>query len=147
MKLVQSRWFRIALEFSVVLLCLVVLVAIGLLVLNWHIGKKLNAKGTREARQGVVEVAEKMRASHKPLPRDLTPEKLYQIDYRFHTGHFDQHGYSISVRGGAPRYAGTTVTYHGRPPQPFITLTVSDLSAGEWSIAEDRPARPWYWWR
>ncbi|MCB9895336.1 MAG: hypothetical protein H6839_12865 [Planctomycetes bacterium] len=85
------------------------------------------------------------KSASEQLPEKIDPEQAAGIDdgYRFAGGHFDHYGYTITINGSHPAYAGTTVAYHGRDQQAPITLTVQDLSSKRW-IVEQEPLPKWW---
>lgn len=54
--------------------------------------------------------------------------------------------FTLKVAGTNPKYEGTTVMY-AVDDKPVITLTVSDLTAGEWTVEEVPMPSWWEFWK
>ncbi|MBX3474062.1 MAG: hypothetical protein KF754_06730 [Planctomycetes bacterium] len=129
----------------------IVLICLGIFAGFHAIGHSLQETGMRTAQQGVVDAAQRLRSrvgDGGEAGPELTMEELmgWQPDFqRF--GHFDHGRYALHVRGAAPAFGGTTITYRGRPPQTSITLTVEDLPQSKWVVEVEEMPRWWQAWR
>lgn len=129
----------------------IVLICFGICAGYHAIGHSLQETGMRTAQQGVVEAAERLHSRVRDggiAGPDLTMEELmeWRTDFR-RFGHFDHGQYALHVRGVAPAFHGTTITYSGHPPQTSVTMTVQDLEQRKWVVEVEEMPRWWQVWR
>lgn len=112
-------------------------------------------------REAQVFALESRRADHRDRVLTIVEELRARVKNREDAGKFTLYGligaaegaklsvygdFALNLQGQPPSHAGTTVTF-GAPDAAEITLTVKDLSAGEWTIEETELPSWWEVWK